>query len=357
MFKLFDGRDKFYQWDKDRVLIIEDETIKEVHFCNRTDDCSLVVETIFEPELGQTLAPVPNILLTTDWRINVYGYAKDLSGNYTKHSKVFEVVSRTKPSDYVYTETEIRDYNTLKADIENCEDRVNTLFQEIDIVANSVNDVSKEVDEVKAEAQSLEFAVGDLQMATSGFYSEIQSLGDKVDTLEGSVSAQGVHIENINAAVTKLENKDKYYEFIEEFTLEEAVMSINRDYYPNLYSKMYVSATFAVSPVGTTFNQINFGFYNLKASIGSTAGIGSHTSNIQYPWVECRCENGRWITEWVNGTSKWGNGTNQYANINTRMICDDANKQQPITRVQVSSTVTDVPIPAGSTFKIYGVRV
>ena len=48
MFKLQDGRDRFYQWDSDRKLIVEDASITEVHFSNRTDDYSLVCETYVE---------------------------------------------------------------------------------------------------------------------------------------------------------------------------------------------------------------------------------------------------------------------------------------------------------------------
>ena len=46
IFKIADGRECFYQWDLDRQLIVSDPTIKEVHFCNRTDVCSLVVEVV-----------------------------------------------------------------------------------------------------------------------------------------------------------------------------------------------------------------------------------------------------------------------------------------------------------------------
>ena len=42
MFKIYDGRSEFYQWDLNRKLIISDPTIDEVHFCNKTDNCSLV---------------------------------------------------------------------------------------------------------------------------------------------------------------------------------------------------------------------------------------------------------------------------------------------------------------------------
>jgi hypothetical protein len=107
LFRIYDGREHFYQWDVDRKLIIEDATITQVHFCNRTDTCSLVCETY--QENGLTLVNVPNILLQTDWRINVYAY----DTNYTKFNETYDVVRRTKPTDYVYTETEVLNYNTL----------------------------------------------------------------------------------------------------------------------------------------------------------------------------------------------------------------------------------------------------
>lgn len=107
MFSIYDGRQKFYQWDADRKLIVDDNTINEVHFCNRTDECSLVCE-VYDLD-GKRVVNVPNVLLQTDWRINVYGYDK----NYTKHNEVFEVVRRSKPADYIYTETEIKNYDEL----------------------------------------------------------------------------------------------------------------------------------------------------------------------------------------------------------------------------------------------------
>ena len=107
MFKIYDGRSHFYQWDIDRKLIVEDTSISEVHFCNQTDNYSLVCKTYIED--GLNLVNVPNILLQNDWRINVYAY----DSNYTKFSERFDVIKRCKPEDYVYTETEILNYNTL----------------------------------------------------------------------------------------------------------------------------------------------------------------------------------------------------------------------------------------------------
>lgn len=107
MFKIYDGRDKFYQWDLDRQLIIDDPTVTQVHFCNRTDDFSLVCE-VYQQD-GLNLVNVPNILLQEDWRIDVYAY----DVNYTKYSETFDVERKSKPENYVYTETEVLNYNTL----------------------------------------------------------------------------------------------------------------------------------------------------------------------------------------------------------------------------------------------------
>lgn len=117
MFSIQDGRKSFYQWDKERKLIVNDESITEVHFCNRTDTCSLIVETYTED--GVTLANVPNLLLTTAWKIHVYGY----DTNHTKYEKCFDVISRTKPADYIYTETEIKNYDDLAERIKALEEK------------------------------------------------------------------------------------------------------------------------------------------------------------------------------------------------------------------------------------------
>lgn len=136
MFKLQDGRDRFYQWDSDRKLIVEDPQITEVHFSNRTDDYSLVCETYVED--GITLVNVPNILLQTDWRIHVYA----VDGNYTKHEKCYEIVARTKPSDYVYTETEIINWQYIKTQLDSKADVLDLEKVEADLDNKKVDKVT-----------------------------------------------------------------------------------------------------------------------------------------------------------------------------------------------------------------------
>ena len=97
MFRIYDGRTDLYQWDLDRKLIVGDKTIREVHFCNRTGECSLI-RNVYEVN-GMYLVDIPNILLQTDWDIRVYG----IDSNYTKHNQRFNVIARTRPENYVYT--------------------------------------------------------------------------------------------------------------------------------------------------------------------------------------------------------------------------------------------------------------
>lgn len=124
MFKIQDGREHFYQWDLDRKLIVSDASIAQVHFCNKTDDESLVVE-VYEID-GERVADVPNILLQDVWRICAYGYDK----NYTKHMARFDVVARSKPQSYVYSETEVLNYNTLLERINKVDEDIEGVVEE-----------------------------------------------------------------------------------------------------------------------------------------------------------------------------------------------------------------------------------
>ena len=112
MFKIYDGRTEFYQWDLDQKLIVSDPTITEVHFCNQTEACSLVCE-VYEED-GQHLVNVPNILLQDNWPIRAYAHCDC----FTKASTTFEIIARTKPADYVYTETEVKTWEELNEKIE-----------------------------------------------------------------------------------------------------------------------------------------------------------------------------------------------------------------------------------------------
>lgn len=108
MFSIMGEREDFYQWDLNQKLIIGDASVSEVHFCNKTSDCSLVVP-VYE-ENGLRIANVPNIILQSRWDVIAYAYVDD----HTKAEAHFKIRPRTKPSDYVYTETEVYSFEALE---------------------------------------------------------------------------------------------------------------------------------------------------------------------------------------------------------------------------------------------------
>jgi hypothetical protein len=101
----------FWQWDVNRQLIVNDAVCGEVHFCNGTTDCALVC-AIYEED-GRRLVNVPNILLQSDNPLTAYLYVKGEDECLTQHRQTFKVFRRNKPADYIYTETEIKLWETL----------------------------------------------------------------------------------------------------------------------------------------------------------------------------------------------------------------------------------------------------
>lgn len=133
MFSIYDGRDKFYQWDVNRKLVIEDETITQVHFANCLCPDARVCETYLLDNL--LVVDVPNELLQEYTDIRVWAY----DGEMTKHCATYEIERRTKPSSYIYTPTEILSLAALEARIAALEDAMKP-------VAFTINGVEYVVD-------------------------------------------------------------------------------------------------------------------------------------------------------------------------------------------------------------------
>ena len=120
MFKIQDGRKSFTQWDLNRKIIVEDGTITRVHFTNtnRIGENALVCEVI------DNVVNVPNIILQGYGTIFVYG----CDSNYTKYIEAFDIIRREKPDDYIYTETEVLNYNNLLGRLDNLEGNIDKII-------------------------------------------------------------------------------------------------------------------------------------------------------------------------------------------------------------------------------------
>lgn len=114
LLELYGNKSHLYQWDINQRVIIDDKEVKQVHFDNGTG-------TVFVCELyeynGVMVADVPNILLTTYLAIKAYAVCEEC----VRHERVIQVERRTKPSDYVYTETEVFKYENLESRIDEIE--------------------------------------------------------------------------------------------------------------------------------------------------------------------------------------------------------------------------------------------
>jgi hypothetical protein len=100
--RIVDGRSDFYQWDcNQRITSNKFKDGGKVHFSNIKQKEAVTVVAYVEH--NQFVADVPNILLMDSLPITAYVYVDD----HTVYEQVFKVKQRPKPSDYVYTETEI----------------------------------------------------------------------------------------------------------------------------------------------------------------------------------------------------------------------------------------------------------
>ena len=120
MLQIFDGREYFYQWDLDQKLSVEyDENVCHVHFENPDGETSLDVET--DTLDGRLVANVPNILLQRAGVIRAWIYRCE-DDECTIETTIFRVQSRQKPSDYVYTETEVQSFQALVKRLDDIEE-------------------------------------------------------------------------------------------------------------------------------------------------------------------------------------------------------------------------------------------
>ena len=130
MIKLTDGRGLLYQWDTGRQVECD---AKQVHFSNHHYGTSIDVDV----QNGK--ATIPNQLLTSATPLKAWAWVTDSNGEYTKEEQIFIVAKRNKPSDYVYTPTEIKTWQDLQNQIG---DLSNLTTAHKDNLVNAINDAA-----------------------------------------------------------------------------------------------------------------------------------------------------------------------------------------------------------------------
>ena len=122
--KDFQQNNELWQWDTGRQIKItpgENAIVDEIHFSNAYSKDALVVKPQVN-EQGNIVADIPNILLCQVFPINVYVVMEFPNGKWTIYEEQLKIYPRKKPSDYVYTETEILNYLDLEKRIKALEE-------------------------------------------------------------------------------------------------------------------------------------------------------------------------------------------------------------------------------------------
>lgn len=232
MFKIYDGREHFYQWDIDRKLIVNDRSIAAVHFCNRTQDCALARDC-YELE-GSWVVDVPNICLQENYRLKVYGYS---AAKYTVLSDCFEIVARTKPEEYAYTEDEINCWQELDERLTRFEENVDEVITEGIEAYFAANPVEKGA----TDAEKAQIARNAEDIAALKSVSDTHATEEYVDAAIANIDVGG-GIEIVNATGDEIIELDKTYDEI--MAMIEAGKNVVINYDGNLYHQFNDSPVF-----------------------------------------------------------------------------------------------------------------
>ena len=100
MLKLTDGRNHLYQWDTGRKAEVTLQC-DEVHFFNISRGTAISIK------VTDGVVSIPDELLRSGEDLRYWAFVGTVESGYTMKGGRIEVVKRPKPSDYVYTETEV----------------------------------------------------------------------------------------------------------------------------------------------------------------------------------------------------------------------------------------------------------
>lgn len=114
-------QEKIYQWDTDVEVSVNYPC--EIQYAAVGSTETLIQEP--QERDGWFVGQIPNILLQECRDIFIYTNGEDDMN--THESKRVSIIRRAKPDDYVYTETEVKDYDTLAAQLGDIQEQVSNI--------------------------------------------------------------------------------------------------------------------------------------------------------------------------------------------------------------------------------------
>lgn len=383
MFEILNGRSSFWQWDINQKLVVQDlPNGAEVHFSNCNSDYALV--TLVKTVDGKNVCDVPNVVLQKAGYVNVFAYVIEGEEKHTEYKASILILARSKPEDYIYTETETLCYKNLSEKIgdvsllkteakENLVDAVNEIAKK----AGSGADLSLGITGANAGQIATVEAVDDQGKPTKWKH---ENIAGAVGFPAPTVSDNGKYLgcENGAAAWMPVEapggvGGDKW-ELINEFTIPDGAeesnsLSLTKDSNGNdfVLKKALLLSNFPPYTGESTIPNVSFASIN-GITTGSSALVpNAYTS--AWPTVSKTSNRGCVYFVDVSGifqiekalktdTSELrSNGTRRFTNTNTTNNIDKEWMAIPNAIGEIHQIGgTNMLIYPGCWFALYGVR-
>lgn len=140
IFKIFDGRNNFWQWDTKQKLIVLDDRVTEVRFSNRNMEHSKR-RPVYTDTNGVRICNVPDILLQLPKNLIAYACVKNHDGSCSTIKAVkFAVHRQPIPTDYICEQESVVEDILLRIELlENLLKDVETGAQEMKKFNNIVD--------------------------------------------------------------------------------------------------------------------------------------------------------------------------------------------------------------------------
>jgi hypothetical protein len=143
IFKIYDGRTNFWQWDTKQKLIVLDDRITEVRFSNRNMEHSKR-RPVYTDQDGLRICNVPDILLQLPKNLIAYACAKNSDGSCSTIKAVkFAVHRQPIPTDYICEQESV----------------VEDILMRLELLENLLKDVETGAQEMKKFADIVEAAL------------------------------------------------------------------------------------------------------------------------------------------------------------------------------------------------------
>ena len=147
IFKIYDGRTNFWQWDTKQKLIVLDERVTEVRFSNRDMEHSKR-RPVYTDNSGVRICNVPDILLQLPKNLVAYACIKNEDGTCSTIKAVkFAVLRQPIPTDYICEQDAV---------VEGILERLEILETLLKDIANGKQDFVKFEDIVEAAKWAVE---------------------------------------------------------------------------------------------------------------------------------------------------------------------------------------------------------